>query len=363
MIPDITDSLLDAMIQSRKMALAGQSYWQQGRVTKLQIDPEMSEISAHVQGSERTPYSVLIYFDDDDFDFGTTTECSCPIGVGCKHCAAVLYAARNQQLPGAELVARNPVAHAKLHPPAKPAALPQLLSFWLAEAQAQAPSVKTGGPEIAYVATTRRLHPVKQPKVQTGGQSAHLSPPTMPDEMSIHVWLKQASTDGKPTWREANRYDRTWSFALQTPIDMWLVKQLTDYNGEMAGGSPKGIGGANWLDQAIATGRLRWRNPDGPVLHWGEGMSASFRWETLATGEQRLALSETPPGLSLMALAPPLLIDGESGAVHRVKPGLRVSWRNVCSACRRYRPMPFPNLLTSGARLRATPCRRPPCAI
>ena len=84
MIPDITDSLLDAMIQSRKMALAGLSYWQQGRVTNLQIDPEMSEISAHVQGSERHPYSVLIYFDDDDFDFGATTECSCPIGVGCK---------------------------------------------------------------------------------------------------------------------------------------------------------------------------------------------------------------------------------------------------------------------------------------
>ena len=121
MIPDITDSLIDALIQSRKMALAGQSYWQQGRVSKLEIDPEISEISAHVQGSERHPYTVLIYFDDDDFDFGATTECSCPVGVGCKHCAAVLYAARSLQLPGAELAAGSPVALAKLPPPAKPA--------------------------------------------------------------------------------------------------------------------------------------------------------------------------------------------------------------------------------------------------
>ncbi len=318
MIPDITDSLIDALIQSRKMALAGQSYWQQGRVSKLEIDPEISEISAHVQGSERHPYTVLIYFDDDDFDFGATTECSCPVGVGCKHCAAVLYAARSLQLPGAELAAGSPVALAKLPPPAKPAALPQPLLSWLAEAQTHAPNVKTGGQEIAYVVTTRLLHPVKQPK----GQSAPSSPPTMPNEMSIHVWRKQVSTDGQPTWREANRYDRSWTYELLTPIDTWLMRHLLDYNSEMSGGTPKGIGGANWMDQAIATGRMRWHNPDGPVLHWGKGISASFRWETLATGEQRLALFETPPGLSLMALAPPLFIDRESGAVHRVETGV-----------------------------------------
>ena len=81
MIPDITDFLLDELIQSRKMTLAGQGYWQQGRVTNLQIDPEMGEISAHVQGSERNPYTLPIYFDEDDFDFGRTTECSCPVAL------------------------------------------------------------------------------------------------------------------------------------------------------------------------------------------------------------------------------------------------------------------------------------------
>jgi superfamily II DNA or RNA helicase len=102
-------------------------------------------------------------------------------------------------------------------------------------------------------------------------------------------------------------------------MDAWLVKQMTDYQGDVSGGIPKGIGGANWLDQAIATGRVHWGYPDGPVLHSADRKSATFRWVTMSTGEQRLTLSESPPGLTLIALAPPLLIDGESGAVHRVE--------------------------------------------
>ena len=315
MIPDITDSLIDEMIQTTKMVRAGQSYWQQGRVTKLKIDPAMGEISARVLGSERNPYAVTIYFDDDDFDSGFEAECSCPVGMGCKHCAAVLYAARSRQISGAEIAASNSVTLPKLPPSAKPTPLPQPLFLWLAEA----PATQTNRSEIVYVALPRKLHPVKLPKGKSALMSSSMAPPAMPHELSIQALLKQPSADGTSMWREPNRYDRSWTYALPTPIDAWLVKQLTDYNGEVAGGTPKGIGGANWLDQAIATGRLRWRNPDGPVLHMGDCKAAAFRWVTVATGEQRLTLPELPPELTLIALAPPLLIDGESGAVHRVE--------------------------------------------
>jgi superfamily II DNA or RNA helicase len=141
----------------------------------------------------------------------------------------------------------------------------------------------------------------------------------MPHEMSIHVWLKQPAAGHKSIWREPNRYDRSWIYEVHNPIDAWLVKQLTDYQSDVSGGTLKGIGGANWLDQAIATGRMRWHNPDGPALHTADDKSAAFRWVTMANGEQRLTLSEAPPGLTLLALAPPLLIDGESGAMHRVE--------------------------------------------
>jgi superfamily II DNA or RNA helicase len=333
MMPDITDSLIDEMIQTANMVRAGQSYWQQGRVTKLKIDLEMREISARVQGSERTPYTVVIYFDNDDYGSGFDAECSCPIGIGCKHCAAVLYAARSKLMSGAERAASNTFTLPKPAPLAKPAPLPQPLSFWLAEAQAQGPARQAGGPEIVYVVTPRALHPVKLPK----GQSVPLSPPMMQYEMSTQVWLKHPSADGKPMWREPNRYDRSWIYELPTPIDAWLVRQMTDYHGDVLGGVLKGIGGANWLDQAIATGRVRCRNPDGPVLHRADTKTAAFRWVTMATAEQRLTLSEGPPGLILVALAPPLLIDGESGAVHRVETNVE---SNLAERLLRLPPVP-----------------------
>jgi superfamily II DNA or RNA helicase len=198
-------------------------------------------------------------------------------------------------------------------PAAKPAPVPQPLSQWLTEALAQ--SSQASGPEIAYVATGRTLHPVKQPK----GQSAPVSPPAMPHEMSVRVWLKDVSAGGKDKWREPPRYDRSWTSALSSPRDAWLVKQTADYYGELPAGVAKGIGGAHWLDQAIATGRVRWRNAEGPALHMASAKSATFQWVTMATGEQRLTLSGQPPGLTLVALAPPLLVDTQSGAVHRVE--------------------------------------------
>lgn len=91
MIPDITDSLIDDLIQSPKMAHAGRDYWQQGSVKHLKIDADKAEITALVRGSERYPYSVNILFDDNDV-FGFDTDFSYPIGIGCKHCAAVLHA-------------------------------------------------------------------------------------------------------------------------------------------------------------------------------------------------------------------------------------------------------------------------------
>ncbi len=315
MIPDITDTLIDDMIQTTNMVRAGESYWRQGRVTKLKIDPLMDEISAHVQGSRRQPYDVLISFGTDNHDESWFADCSCPVGTDCKHCAAVLFAARSQQLPTVELAASRTLAHAKPPPPAVPPPLPQPLFSWLTEAQAQRPATKAAATEIVYVVTPRLLYPVKLQK----GQSMPSPAPAMPHDMSIQVWVKQPPTNGKPTWREANRFDQSWTYALPTPMDAWLVKQITGYQGDVAGGTPKGIGGANWLERAIPTGRLRWRNPEGPALHWSESKPTGFRWMTVASGELRLSLADAPPGLTLFALSPPLLIDEKTGAVHRVE--------------------------------------------
>jgi hypothetical protein len=217
MIPDITDPMIDDMIQSSKMAEAGHRYWQQGRVTELLIDPEMQEISALVQGGERHPYVVSIFFDDEKDKFGYDTDCSCPIGIGCKHCAAVLYATRSQQVP-IKTPTSNKITFPKPPQPAKSAPLPQALSFWLAETQG--PATRVRAHEIVYAVTLRPLHPVKLPK----GKSEPVSPSPTPYEMSVQIWIRNPSADSKSTWRKPDRYNTSWTYALPTAIDTWLVK-------------------------------------------------------------------------------------------------------------------------------------------
>jgi superfamily II DNA or RNA helicase len=322
MIPPITDSLINDMIQTENMVRAGQGYWRQGQVLDLAIDAELGVISAKVRGSVRRPYDVLIIFNEDDADEIFEVDCSCPVGFGCKHCAAVFYAARDELGTGIKFSAPSPkIALPKAPPPARPAPLPQPLLYWLSEAQDHEPERQANAPEIAYVLTPHVLHSVKKPK----GQPPATPPLAMPYWVSAKVWFKQPNPDNRLVWSEPNRYDHSWTHqapAAPTSLDAWLIKRLTDYHGDIGGGTPKGIGGADWIDKAIVTGNARWRNPDGPVLHMAEQKDASFRWVTVGTGEQRLTLDDVPPGMTLVALASPLLINVESGAVHRLETGV-----------------------------------------
>jgi superfamily II DNA or RNA helicase len=322
MIPPITDALILDAIQSENMVRAGESYWRQGRVSNLAIDDDVDMITADVRGSARRPYEVMIIFGEDTPDELFEVDCSCPVGFGCKHCAAVLYAARDELGMDIKSSAPSPkIALPKPPPPARPAPLPQPLLYWLSEAQDHEPGRKANAPEIAYVLTPHVLHSAKKLK----GQPPATPTLAMPYWVSAKVWFKQPNPDGRLVWSEPNRYGRSWSHqapAAPTSLDAWLIKRLTDYHGDIGGGTPKGIGGADWINKAIATGNARWRNPDGPVLHIGEGRNARFRWVTVGAGEQRLTLDEVPPGMTLVALASPLLIDGDTGAVHHLETGV-----------------------------------------
>ena len=321
MIPPITDSLINDMIQTENMVRAGQGYWRQGQVLELAIDAELGVISAKVRGSVRRPYDVLIIFNEDDADDIFEVDCSCPVSFGCKHCAAALYAARDELGGNVELPLGALVVRPKKPPSATPAPLPQPLTTWLYEAQSNAPLPRATAPEIAYVITPHVLHPVKKRK----GEPAAAPLQRLPYWISIRLWIRQENADGKSVWSEPNRYGRSPTHQAPTEVDAWLIDRLTNYHGDMSSGTPKGVGGANWLEQAIATGNARWRKADGPLLHMGARREAAFRWVTVGAGEQRLTLADVPDGMTLFALSPPLLIDGESGAVNKVETGVEVT--------------------------------------
>lgn len=74
----------------------GEHYQRQGRVSDLRRRDE--GLRARCQGSQRDPYKVRIRLDDGEY---AGSSCSCPIGGGCKHVAAVLYeyVRREEPLP------------------------------------------------------------------------------------------------------------------------------------------------------------------------------------------------------------------------------------------------------------------------
>ena len=58
-------------------------------------------LSGKVQGTQRQPYRVHAHFEQDDDDLLIEGECSCPVGIDCKHVAALLIA-------GLELIQQPP---------------------------------------------------------------------------------------------------------------------------------------------------------------------------------------------------------------------------------------------------------------
>ncbi|MEA3127677.1 MAG: hypothetical protein QOD67_4696, partial [Caballeronia sp.] len=59
-------------------------------VTRLHWDDDV--LRAHVQGTQRKPYTVEVMFNDRNGAISAQGHCSCPVGFGCKHAAAVLLA-------------------------------------------------------------------------------------------------------------------------------------------------------------------------------------------------------------------------------------------------------------------------------
>jgi hypothetical protein len=93
----------------------GEAYFQRGAVKTLECNIPGQAYLATVQGS--LLYEVEISY--DDLENFWEAECSCPIGMECKHIYATM-----KQLVAACTVAKLPVPGAKAAPPEKPAAPP-----------------------------------------------------------------------------------------------------------------------------------------------------------------------------------------------------------------------------------------------
>ena len=316
MIPPITNALIAETIQTRNMVVAGQSYWMQGRVSGLEISPEMALITAEVKGNARLPYEITIIFPDDD-GCGPLVECTCPVGFDCKHGAAVLFAAQ-AQLASATGAATHASPAVSLQPD-RPAALPPALQQWVIETQTETLAAQRGISPLVYVFVPRLLHDGKNRK----GKALPAPLQALPQRLVVQAWVWGTDTrrQGAPKWWQPSAYDLREGRLALDPVDHWLVRRMSSYGGDYdTSGSPKGIAGGDWIERAVETGRTRWRKPDGPALSWGHDAQSQWHWLTLAhDGLQRLVLGDVREDQTLLATTPPILIDDETGVMHRVQ--------------------------------------------
>ncbi len=89
-VPKITDAKIRSWLGAT-YAGRGLAYYRNGQVVGYHWTGQ--KLIGRVQGSEPRPYRVTIRFAGQYLDEG----CSCPMGGGCKHVAALLYAAMNEK--------------------------------------------------------------------------------------------------------------------------------------------------------------------------------------------------------------------------------------------------------------------------
>ena len=87
--PRLTDALIGRSVGSETFR-RGAVYADQGRVSDVAYSERHGTLSATVRGSGGRVYTTVVEFDPHEIRWWG--ECSCPVGMDCKHVAAVLLA-------------------------------------------------------------------------------------------------------------------------------------------------------------------------------------------------------------------------------------------------------------------------------
>ena len=304
--PAITADLIADMAQTPGMMRSGLDYARQGRVIGLEIDVELGVVSAAVRGSGSHVYFVSLVIIDD---IGIDSECSCPVGYGCKHAVAVAFAAIEAAPQKPRLVIEAA--------PAAQAIASGAVGQWLAEVDTDAMAARLPSDPIRFVIEPKRaFKAAKRPKGKPDLTPARLLLPVRA--------FRQRSRAGEWTivqpWEvQQNRVQ------VAGPALRLLTRMAPDaLGGDFTGNkTPRGRHGWQWLNEAAALGLLHWKTPEGPALTVTPApLAASFVWRLLDDGSQCLDLEGLPAGVQVAAGDPPLAIDEAAATLAPIETGV-----------------------------------------
>jgi superfamily II DNA or RNA helicase len=281
---------------------------QAGCVEEVTTSRAGRHIAGTVRGSGgKRYYQDIAITQQRQGGFAIHGDCSCPVGMDCKHVAAVLLQllAREGREPPAS--ARRPAPAPAAPPPASlppPAeALPPPLADWLKQLlQAEEDSAEDYPPSVQ-----QRLFYLLR------------ADPDRPGQLQLRPVAVRLRKDGGlgaesplrlPLPAQRPRYLR--------PADLPILAELAS----AAAGQPPTPG---LLRRAIATGRARWESTAGPALAEGPPRPGRLAWQEAPPDGQRPMLQPAPgapAGLLCFPLPEPVYVDPAQGQLGALETGL-----------------------------------------
>jgi superfamily II DNA or RNA helicase len=305
-LPDVLKQKDIFQFFSRSALEKGATYRAQKRVSALEFSDNFSHIRARVAGSARKPYAVdiVLKFDRErliDID----GECSCPVGLNCKHVAATLLEGLSDT--GAQIDAKFlPIkSSARL---LEVRALPHELNDWLERVD----SAIRGNDYPAEV--TQRILYHLQPYAREG---------RMP-HLSVSLLSVRMRKDGS----RSNQISRPNLSSLNPD------KAPAHYRGSdidiLAGLSrePRTYGqhdcyllrSTGLLHQIVNTGRAHWLDINRPPLQWGDIRQGRIEWRQ--ANKEGISSHMVADGAVALDAEPPVYIDEASSLIGPVDTGI-----------------------------------------
>jgi superfamily II DNA or RNA helicase len=276
---------------------AGRSYEQRGRVQDLEIVARGAVITATTQGTRPDPYvQSLKVSRSPNNGIKIAGACSCPIGRGCKHLAAVLIAAQRKELH----VPRHQESLFPLTTKAPaPAALPAQIQTWLADFDTDEEE-----PTEDYPATirTRVFYVLDAAPTTAGVPQLRIDPMT--------VTLLKSGFPGTIKRYNPNQIQTPAKYIR--PSDRIILTRLSrriGHTGTQADDDP-----LDTLRRILATGRARWGTAEGIAMAEGPERQGQITWITKPDASQQatLALDE---GLIGVRIPGPWYVDPIAGVM------------------------------------------------
>jgi len=285
----------------------GEDYFERGRVAEVRIDGD-DRISGVIVGSGGKRYraEVMLSWRASGVLEEVDGDCSCPIGLNCKHVAALLLAAKEvASLPEAvPAPARGKMPSRRTSPSAVKVWLDQWSQDPAKDADL-APPPATKSDRLFYVFR----------RGSTG----------VPEIVVFKAYVKKDGTVGANA-KEYYRYGAGVSHSLATIEDATILARLDYFTTSDWSRRSRWPGGEDLrqlLSDIVATGRARFNDVRGPALVWVEPRSVSAEWQATETGEQRLiARDDAGATLDLLAFPVPVFSDAATGETGFVRTDL-----------------------------------------